>query len=111
MATVTVGKALAAHGVRGDIRFECRTDFPERIGGHPTYILRDPRTNEIMPVALSRVTLQEKSFIAGFREFAAREEAFALAKQDPRLRKAQHVAIREHLLHHYRDRLEQIQIG
>jgi ATP-dependent DNA helicase RecG len=43
--------------------------------------------------------------------FAARDEAFALARQDPRLEKPEHGAIREHLLKQYRDRLEFVHIG
>ncbi|MGH7496843.1 MAG: ATP-dependent DNA helicase RecG [bacterium] len=43
--------------------------------------------------------------------FAAREEAFALAKQDPQLRKPEHAAVRAHLMQHYRERLEFVQIG
>jgi ATP-dependent DNA helicase RecG len=43
--------------------------------------------------------------------FAARDEAFALARQDPLLEKAGHAAIREHLLRQYRDRLEFVHIG
>lgn len=77
MATVTVGKVLGAHGLRGDFRIEYRTDFPERISGRPHYILRDPRSNETVQVTLSRVVLQEKSFIASFREFTVREEVSA----------------------------------
>ena len=42
---------------------------------------------------------------------AAREEAFALVKHDPHLRKPLHAAIRSHLLEHYRERLEFVQIG
>ncbi|MEK7729696.1 MAG: helicase-related protein, partial [candidate division KSB1 bacterium] len=42
---------------------------------------------------------------------AAREEAFALVKHDPHLRKPTHAAIRGHLLQHYRDRLEFVQMG
>ena len=42
---------------------------------------------------------------------AAREEAFALVKHDPHLREPLHAAIRGHLLDHYRDRLEFVQIG
>jgi ATP-dependent DNA helicase RecG len=42
---------------------------------------------------------------------AARDEAFALVKQDPLLKKAEHAAIREHLLNQYRDRLEFVHIG
>jgi len=63
--------------VRGDFRIEYRTDFPERISGRPTYLLRDPRTNETVQVTLDRVVLQEKSFIASFREFTVREEVSA----------------------------------
>jgi ATP-dependent DNA helicase RecG len=43
--------------------------------------------------------------------FTARDEAFALARQDPLLQKAAHAAIREHLLRQYRDRLEFVHIG
>ncbi len=43
--------------------------------------------------------------------FAARDEAFALVKQDPLLKKTEHTAIREHLLKQYRDRLEFVHIG
>ncbi len=75
MATVTVGRVLAAHGVRGEFRFEYRTDFPERIGRRPFYILRDPVTNEITRVTLARVALQKANFIAGFAEFSSREQA------------------------------------
>jgi 16S rRNA processing protein RimM len=63
--------------VRGEFRFEYRTDFPERIGRHPAYMLRDPVSNEIIPVTFARVALQKKNFIAGFREFDAREQAGA----------------------------------
>ncbi len=42
---------------------------------------------------------------------AAREEAFTLVKHDPHLRKPMHAAIRAHLLQHYRERLEFVQIG
>ncbi len=43
--------------------------------------------------------------------FAARDEAFALARQDPQLRQPGHAAIRAHLLQHYREKLEFVQIG
>jgi ATP-dependent DNA helicase RecG len=43
--------------------------------------------------------------------FAARDEAFALVRQDPMLRKVENVAIREHLLKQYKDRLEFVHIG
>lgn len=42
---------------------------------------------------------------------AARDEAFALAKHDPRLQQPEHAAIREHLLQHYREHLESVRIG
>lgn len=78
MATVTVGGVLGAHGVRGDLRIEYRTDFPERISGRPSYLLRDPRTNETIQVTLDRVVLHDRSFIASFCEFTTREQASAL---------------------------------
>jgi ATP-dependent DNA helicase RecG len=43
--------------------------------------------------------------------FAARDEAFALVRQDPILKKAENAAIREHLLQQYRERLEFVHIG
>ncbi len=43
--------------------------------------------------------------------FAARDEGFALVKQDPQLRKPDHAGIRAHLLQYYRERLEFVQIG
>jgi ATP-dependent DNA helicase RecG len=43
--------------------------------------------------------------------FAARDEAFALVRQDPMLKKAENVVIREHLLKQYKDRLEFVHIG
>lgn len=43
--------------------------------------------------------------------FAARDEAFALVRQDPLLEKTEHASIREHLLKQYRDRLEFVHIG
>jgi len=43
--------------------------------------------------------------------FAARDEAFALVRQDPMLQKAENAAIREHLLKQYKDRLEFVHIG
>jgi ATP-dependent DNA helicase RecG len=43
--------------------------------------------------------------------FAARDEAFALARQDPQLRKPEHAAIRAHVLQQYREKLEFVQIG
>jgi len=43
--------------------------------------------------------------------FAARDEAFALVRQDPTLKKAENAAIREHLLKQYKDRLEFVHIG
>jgi ATP-dependent DNA helicase RecG len=43
--------------------------------------------------------------------FAARDEAFALTRQDPRLEKPAHATLREHLLKQYRDRLEFVHIG
>jgi 16S rRNA processing protein RimM len=77
VATVTVGRVLAAHGVRGELRFEYRTDFPERISQRPVYMLRDPVTNELTRVTLARVALQKANFIAGFAEFSSREQAAA----------------------------------
>ncbi|MDZ7290886.1 MAG: ATP-dependent DNA helicase RecG [candidate division KSB1 bacterium] len=43
--------------------------------------------------------------------FAAREEAFALIRQDPLLKNTTHATIREHLLKQYRERLEFVHIG
>jgi len=43
--------------------------------------------------------------------FAARDEAFALVRQDPMLKKAENAASREHLLRQYKDRLEFVHIG
>jgi hypothetical protein len=43
--------------------------------------------------------------------FAARDEAFALVRQDPMLKKNENAAIREHLLKQYKDRLEFVHIG
>jgi ATP-dependent DNA helicase RecG len=43
--------------------------------------------------------------------FAARDEAFALVRQDPLLKKPEHAVIREHLLKQYKDRLEFVHIG
>jgi ATP-dependent DNA helicase RecG len=43
--------------------------------------------------------------------FAARDEAFALVRQDPMLKKTEHASIREHLLLQYRERLEYVHIG
>jgi ATP-dependent DNA helicase RecG len=43
--------------------------------------------------------------------FAARDEAFALIRQDSMLKKAENAAIREHLLKQYKDRLEFVHIG
>ena len=43
--------------------------------------------------------------------FAARDEAFALVRQDPLLRKVENAVIREHLLKQYKDRLEFVHIG
>ncbi|MDZ7269200.1 MAG: ATP-dependent DNA helicase RecG [candidate division KSB1 bacterium] len=42
---------------------------------------------------------------------AAREEAFALAKQDPQLQRPEHGALRAHLLRHYREQLAALHIG
>jgi ATP-dependent DNA helicase RecG len=43
--------------------------------------------------------------------FAARDEAFALVRQDPTLKKTENAVIREHLLKQYKDRLEFVHIG
>jgi ATP-dependent DNA helicase RecG len=43
--------------------------------------------------------------------FAARDEAFALVRRDPMLKKTEHASIREHLLLQYRERLEYVHIG
>jgi ATP-dependent DNA helicase RecG len=43
--------------------------------------------------------------------FAARDEAFALVRQDALLKKNENAAIREHLLKQYKDRLEFVHIG
>jgi len=63
--------------VRGDLRIEYRTDFPERISGRPSYLLRDPRSNETIQVTLDRVLLHDRNFTASFREFTTREQAGA----------------------------------
>jgi ATP-dependent DNA helicase RecG len=43
--------------------------------------------------------------------FAARDEAFALVRQDALLKKDENAAMREHLLKQYKDRLEFVHIG
>ena len=63
--------------MRGDVRIEYRTDFPERISTRKYYILRDPRSNETVQVTLDRVVLHDRNFVASFSEFDAREQAGA----------------------------------
>lgn|GEM_PF-2553369 len=63
--------------MRGDLRIEYRTDFPQRISGRSQYLLRDPRSNETVQVTLDRAVLHERNFVASFSEFATREQAGA----------------------------------
>jgi len=77
VATVTVGRLIAAHGVSGACRCEYCTDFPERILGRGRYILRDPASNEVMFLTTASVNLLAGSFLITFAEGLQREELAA----------------------------------
>lgn len=77
MATVTVGRLIAAHGVSGACRCEYRTDFPERIPARERYLLRDPASGEVMFLTTADVNLLQDCFIISFAEKLQREELAA----------------------------------
>lgn len=77
MATVTVGRLMAAHGVNGACRCEYRTDFPERIPARERYLLRDPASGEVMLLTTAGVNLLDDCFIISFAEKPQREELAA----------------------------------
>ena len=43
---LVVGRILRPHGIRGELRVEIITDYPERLGHHPCFYLASPHTPE-----------------------------------------------------------------
>lgn len=73
MATVTVGRVLSAHGVKGGCKCAYHTDFPDRLLERKLYVLRDPSSSEIYTLTADVVRLLAESFLINFFEITERE--------------------------------------
>lgn len=78
MATVTVGRVLSAHGIKGGCKCAYHTDYPERLLERKLYVLRDPSSNEIYTLTADVVRLLNESFLINFLEIAQREKIMLL---------------------------------
>lgn len=78
MATVTVGRVLAAHGIKGGCKCAYHTDFPERLLERKLYILRDPSSNEICTLTAGDIRVLADSFLISFLEITQRERIMLL---------------------------------
>lgn len=68
------GRILAPHGIRGELRVEIRTDYPERMIEAERWLLRMP-DGELREVALAQARAHQKSLLVSFEGVEERSEA------------------------------------
>jgi 16S rRNA processing protein RimM len=107
-ATVVVGRALRAHGIRGEVAVEVASDNPERFAVGAELLLMNPgEAGEAPPEAARRRLVVETvrphrgGLLIGFAGVEGREEADALRGDSWRFRAARWPAPPEGTWYHF----------
>jgi 16S rRNA processing protein RimM len=73
MPLVRVGWAVGPHGVKGALKFSYTTDHPEWLSSRATYLLSDPRTQEVLELTPVEVKTRGTDFTIKFAQYDAPE--------------------------------------
>lgn len=70
-----VGRVLRPHGVRGEVKVEVITGFPDRLALHEVFYLAHPRTaHDVRAYAVERVRVQGDTALVKFEDFSSRDD-------------------------------------